>query len=76
MLPGHNISMAEYNHQHGFIKGLTLGQIDLMSDTTRKRFFRKALAKYTTQELLIALMEKDVNLSDEQMGLLKEDDAK
>lgn len=54
------------------VQGLTLWQIDLMSERGRRRFFNKTLRKYTVRELLLALMEKNIQLSDEQMAMLKE----
>ena len=71
--PGMNITTEEWVNAQKSLKGLTLWQIDLMSEQTRKRFFDKTLKKYTVKALLIALMDKGITLSDEQMQLLKEE---
>ena len=71
--PGMDCTTEEWVNAQKSLKGLTLWQIDLMSEQTRKRFFDKTLKKYTVKALLIALMDKGITLSDEQMQLLKEE---
>lgn len=71
MLPGHSCTMDEFNNECRMVQRMTIGQLDLMNPATRKRFFDRSLKKYDTKQLLIALMEKGITLTDEQMEGLK-----
>jgi hypothetical protein len=69
--PGHSCPTDEFFVYVNRPKYLTLQQIDLMTEGGRRRFFDKTLKKYTVKSLLLALMEKGITLTDEQMEGLK-----
>jgi len=69
--PGHSVPRDEFFNYVYRPKTLTLQQIDLMTEGGRRRFFDKTLKKYNTKQLLLALMEKGIALTDEQMEGLK-----
>ena len=71
-LPGHSVTVADYNRRCRMVKDMTLEQLDLMSKKGRKRFFEKTINKYTEAELLMALVQKGVALTEEQTKLITE----
>lgn len=71
-MPGHNCSIEEFHTYVFRPKYLTLPMIDLMSESTRKMHYDKALKRYKAKSLMLALMDKDFIFTDEQMTHLKE----
>jgi uncharacterized protein with FMN-binding domain len=45
-LPGHNCTMDEFNAQNKQVQSSTIEALDLMLDSTRRRFFAKTLKKF------------------------------
>ena len=72
-LPGHDCTVEEFNNECRMVQRMTLWQVDLMNPITRQRSIDKTLKKSKVKSLLMALMDKDIPLTEEQMNLMKEE---